>query len=258
MHRTPRRIRRVLVPFLAALISLATSANAETLVGTNVDSRIMIGLDVPAAQVQAYLPAGWSSIALPSGTLAGANLLMGLEERLYATDAEGKPLSEPTSRAVVLMGLARQVGGNEVRLYVLRLCTSAPGYDPFKNAVAAQVTRKSSAEGAGNAGRTHEEAWAVTLGSGEALRVDASFASGRGSWSSAMARVWSNTDPTLSRIFRYDQLVEPAMSAPAKLPLKGEIRVTTTIPELNGLFHGGQTLIGVMYIPVYVRKVFAP
>lgn len=258
MHGTLRRVRRFMIAFVASLIALGGGASAETLVGTNVDSRIVIGFDLPVVQVQKYMPKGWQAIALPSGPLAGATLLMGLEERLHATDAEGKPAGPPTSRAVAFMGLARQEGGKGVRLYVLRLYTSADGYDPFGNAVAAKVTRKSVVEGTDNAGRRHDEKWEVVLGNGEALVVDAGFVSGRGSWGSATTRVYSNTEPGVSRIFKYDQLVELSMSAAAKVPLKGEIKVTTTIPELNALFRGGQKLVGVMNIPVYLRKVFVP
>jgi hypothetical protein len=183
---------------------------------------------------------------------------MGLEERLFAADAEGKPRALPTSRAVALLGLAKQTEGKKVRLYVLRLFTSNPDDDPFKNAVVAGVSRRSSAEGRGNAGRTHEEHWLVDLGDGGTLGVSASFTTGRGMWVSDKARPYSNSDPTVSRIFSYDQLVELVMSLPANKPLTGEFSLSTTIPELAGLFDGSQQLVAIMNIPVYVRKVYMP
>ena len=252
------RLRHRLLALLLCLIACAPSAGAETFIGANVDSRIMIGFKVAPAQVQARLPDGWTSIAFASGPLKGANLLMGLEERLFAMDAQGTPLPVPTSRTVALMALAQQTGGTEARLYVLRLFTSNPDDDPFKNAIHARVSRHSEINSGDNTIRSHAEEWHVALDNGNALNITTRFTTGRGLWLSETAHPYSNTDPTISRVFSYAELVEPVMSTPAGMPLSGDFKLSTSIPELHSLLDGSQELVAMMNIPTYVRTVFTP
>lgn len=258
MQLLPTGLRHWLSLLSVCLIVSAVSAGAETLTGSNVDSRMMLGFRASAEQVQSRLPDGWTSIPFPTGPLKGANLLVGLEERLFAADVNGKPLALPTSRAIALLGLARKSDGKEIRLYVLRVFSSDPDYNMFKNAIPAKVARSSAVTGDENSGRRHKEEWKADLGDGGTLSVTTTFATGRGSWVSDQARPYSNVDPAVSHIFRYDQLVELAMSIPANKPLTGNFHLSTSIPALTGLFDGSQQLLAIMNIPVYVRNVFIP
>ena len=256
MKKTIEAFGFVLVFLIVAGLHSAAPAQAETLAGTNIDSRLMFGVKVAPDQVQQLLPEGWMGIGFPKGPLKGANLLLGLEDRLLARDAAGKPLSPATSRAAALLALAKK--GDGVRLFILRIYTSNPDYDPFLNAVVANVERRSVIEGPADRGRHRSELWNVAPASGGELKVALDFTTGIGNWVSDKAQPVSNADPSVSRIFRYDQLVDLVMSVPAGKPFAGEIVISSTIPELAGIFNGSEEVVGILNIPVYVREVYLP
>ena len=64
--------------------------------------------------------------------------------------------------------------------------------------------------------------------------------------------------PEFSRIYRYDQLVDVAMSKPAGRRLAGAYKFRSMISELQGLFDGFEETIAILDVPVYVRKVSLP
>ena len=68
-----------------------TSARAETFIGSNVDSRVILAFHVNENAAQAWLPDGWMMAPFSKGPLAGANLLVVLVDRHLARDAEGNP-----------------------------------------------------------------------------------------------------------------------------------------------------------------------
>ena len=249
---------RRLVGSLALVFTLASVAEvtAETAMGSNIDSRLLFAFKVSPDQVERQLPEGWRGIGFPKGALKGANFLMVLEDRLLARDAEGKSVSPYTSRAAAFLTLAK--GDDGVRLFVLHLYTSNPDYDPFLNAVVSDVTRRSVVDGAANSGRDRSEVWAVKPASGGDLSVTFDFTTGRGNWVSDESRVYSSIDPSVFRIFRYDQLVDLVMSVPVGKPFSGELAVSSTISELSGVFDGSEELVAILNIPVYVREVFQP
>jgi hypothetical protein len=65
-------------------------------------------------------------------------------------------------------------------------------------------------------------------------------------------------NPDFSRIYRYDQLVDLAMSQELGKPLDGSVSLSSSIPELSGIFDGSESLMAIMDIPVYTRQVFLP
>ena len=65
-----------------------TSARAETFVGSNVDSRVILAFHVNESAAQAWLPDGWMIESFSKGPLVGANLLVVLVDRHLARDAE--------------------------------------------------------------------------------------------------------------------------------------------------------------------------
>ena len=252
---------RPLIGATAACIALSgmpaiQTATAETLVGSNIDNRILVAFRVPQDPVQGFLPDGWQGIAFPKGAVKGANFLLALNDKLLVLDADGKPATPPKAREAALMTLAKN--GDTVRLFVLRVYVSDPAYDPFLNAVRADVRRVSQAQGAANAGRDRSETWTIVPETGGELTVSMDFTTGAGAWVSETARPYSNKDPDLSRIFTYDRIVDLVMSEPLGKPLSGNLTVTSDIPELDGILDGSEELVTILNIPVYVREVLVP
>lgn len=231
---------------------------AETFVGTNVDNRVLIAYKVDPAAMAAWVPDGWQPVAFPSGPLAGANLLVVLIDRQLQLDPEGKPASPANSRHVVFAGLGQEAAGNAVRLYVYRILASDPLPNPYGNSVAAKVLRKTTDSGDANGARMRTEYWSVETGQGTNMTLELAFNSGRRSWSSAEANPFSNTDTDFSRIYRYDQLVDVVSSAAMGKPLHGTYTLKAFGPEVGDLFSDGAEVVGIMDVPVYVRKVFLP
>lgn len=253
-------VKRLAVVLLFAALAAVPirSAQAETLVGTNVDSRLLAGFEVNPDGVEAFLPDGWTPIAFPDGPLAGANLLVVLIDRAVQLDAEGKPTSPPNSRYAALVGLGKQEGGDAVRLYVYRIYASDLGPNPYGNSIIAEVGRATSTEGPADMGRQHGDAWTVAPdGSGE-LALSLTYTTGARSWAPGEARPFSNTMPDFSRIYRYEQLVDLVMSRPLGKELTGTFSFSSSIPELADIFDGSEEAVGILDVPVYVRKVYLP
>ena len=83
------------VASVAAATAIAVSAQAETPVGSNVDSRVLVGMQVNPEGMQALMPEGWDSISWPGGPLKGSNLLIGLIDGILEMDTEGKFKAPP-------------------------------------------------------------------------------------------------------------------------------------------------------------------
>ena len=256
----PMALRNLMLSAVCAFgLTLSPHAGAaETLIGSNVDSRVLIGFDANAEAVQGMMPEGWTSIAFPSGPLAGANLLLVLEDRRIALDAEGALADPAISRGTALLGLAAGNEGEGARLFILRVFTTNPNYALFEGAVMADILHATSTEGPANGGRARSETWQVAPANGGQMDVALNFTTGRPSWVTTEARPYSAADPEVSRIFRYSQLVDLVASSAVGKPLSGSFTFSSTIADLEGVFDGEEEMIAIMDLPVYVREVFLP
>lgn len=247
------------VVLLAALFAVtqAATARAETFTGTNVDSRVIVGLNTDTAAVQALLPEGWASVPFPGGPLAGANLLVSFVDGILMVDAEDKPLSPASRRAVILLGLGKQDGGDAVRIFVMRIYTSEPENDPYGVNAGAEITRVTSLTGPADGGRHSTDRWRM-IGAGGTLDMSLDYTTGKRSWSAGEALSFSAATPDFHRIYRYDSITDLVMSRAIGKPLTGTFSMTSSVPELTGIFNGREETVAILDIPVRVRKIFLP
>mgnify|MGYP007073193088 CR=1 FL=1 len=248
------RFLSILLLFVAA----ALPARAETLVGSNIDSRVVVAIKTAPDGVQGWMPEGWTSVPFPAGPLQGANLLLVMIDGRLEMDAEGKPLSPPSRRAAALVGLARQDDGDAVRMFVLRVYTTAPDRDPYGNAMQAGIARESALTGPADGARESADFWRVVTDSGGQLALRLNYTTGRRGWTPGALFPHSAVNPEFSRIYRYEQMVDLVSSTAVGKPLTGEFKLTSTVLELAGIFDGSEEVIAVMDVPVYVRKVYLP
>lgn len=249
---------------LAAGVALALAAwgtagpaRAETLVGSNVDSRVVVALDVEDSAAQAWLPDGWSVTPFGGGPFEGADtLLIGIDQHV-GYDGAGSPTDPQTRQAVVLVHLAADAVGAEQRVFVTRTYTTTSGGDPYGSDVVAEVSRSATLDASSGEAPRRGEAWTVDTGDGT-LTLDLEYESGGQSWSDAAARPYSAADPGFFRIYEIMQLTDLAMSAPLGRELAGEVAIETTIPELAPMLDGSERIVAVLAIPVYVREVYLP
>lgn len=239
-------------------VFLSVPATAETAVGSNVDSRVVLAYKVDEAAAQALLPEGWRLLTLPKGPFAGANLLMAFIDRHLELDAGGKPLDPFAGRSVAVLNYGTNPDVPGVRFFVTRVYETPPVANSYGNGVAARISRNAASTGPAEGARTQQELWSVRPEAGGEISFSLSYRSGRATWSASEATPYSAVTPDFHRIYRYRQLTDLAMSAPMGKALDGEISLASSVPELSGLFDGTEALVGVLAIPVYVREVFLP
>lgn len=232
-------------------------AKAETFSGSNIDSRVIVGLGTDPDSVQAFLPDGWTSVPFPSGPLEGANLLVSFVDGMLMVDAESNPLSPASRRAVILLGLAKENDGDASRIYVMRAYTTEPQNDPYAVNAAAEIARTTSLTGPAEGGRKSADNWMLQVPNGR-LAMSLDYTTGNRIWSPGEARSYSSTNPDFYRIYRYDSVTDLAMSKPLGKPLSGSFSIESSVPELNGIFNGEEEVVTILDIPVRVRKIFLP
>ena len=239
-----------------ALVSLSAPARSEDYVGSNIDSRVLVGLKGNSDGIQSLMPDGWASIPFPSGPLKGSNLLLVLIDGVLELDAEGKPLDPASRRAAVLVGLGKKE--DTVRMYVLRILTTVPERNPYGVAEGAEIERTKSLSGPANGARLSSDEWRIVSPQGEELVFTLNYTTGRRGWTPGELFPYSAANPDFSRIYRYDQMVDLVVSTALGKPSSGEFSLTISAGELAGIFDGAHEITAVMDVPVYVRKVYLP
>ncbi len=253
-----RLFTKYLILAATAVFALAAPLAAETPVGSNIDSRVVLAFKVNDPAAQAWLPGEWKLLTLPNGPFAGANLLVSFIDRHLSLDPDGKPLAPYASRAVALLAYGVQPGADGARMFVTRVYETPPVASSYDNGLPAAIARSFSLDGPADMPRTHAESWAVLPEAGGEIHLDLRYQAGAPGWSSAMATPYSGVNPAFHRIYRYDQLADLAMSKAAGRALNGEIGFAATVPELAPMFDGTEDLVGVLVLPVYVREVSLP
>ena len=239
-----------------ALVSLSAPARSEDYVGSNIDSRVLVGLKGNSDGIQSLMPDGWASIPFPSGPLTGSNMLLVLIDGVLELDAEGKPLDPASRRAAVLVGLGKKE--DTVRMYVLRILTTVPERNPYGVAEGAEIERTKSLSGPANGARLSSDEWRIVSPQGEELVFTLNYTTGRRGWTPGELFPYSAANPDFSRIYRYDQMVDLVVSTALGKPSSGEFSLTISAGELASIFDGAHEITAVMDVPVYVRKVYLP
>ena len=72
------------------------------------------------------------------------------------------------------------------------------------------------------------------------------------------AKPRSGSDPTVWRIYRFEQGVDVVKSIPAGIDRVQSYHFRVAVPELAKLFDGSEKLISITVIPWYTRQAFLP
>jgi len=255
-------IRHALALAMAALLTSlgpAPMAGAEeTLVGSAVDSRVVLGLAVPQAAAQAMMPDGWKALTLPKGPLAGTNLVVVLSDRHLETGPDRKPGDPAVLRQVVLASYGVQPDAPAPRLYITRIYSDDTAHDPYGLVRAAAISRKHTLVGPAGAPATRSEEWAIAPAGGGEIILRFSHTAGTPVWTEGENRIYSAANPEFFRIYRFRQIDDLAMSEAMGKPLAGEIEVSVTVPELAAMFDGTERVTAVISRPVYTHDVYLP
>lgn len=238
----------------------APQAFAETPVGSNVDSRLILAFDAPDAAVQALLPEGWRPVQMPGGPFGGADVLFVLIDRHLQRGPDGAPADPSAMLSSALVAPAVKEGVEGSRLFVLKQFETAPMGDAYGVSVAAEMEHHSELAAGEDGARIRRDEWSIEPAGGGEFEVELRHVAGVASWAPGEALPHSAARPDFHRIYRFEQLVDVAMSRAMGKALDGsiEIEVEGGPADFAALFDGSETLVGVMSIPVYVREVSLP
>jgi len=253
------RIRRfvLLTPVCILAAFGVQTATAETLTGSNVDSRVLVAMQFDADAVQAMMPKGWTLFPFPGGALKGANSLLIFADRYLGMDAEGKPKDPSSYRAIAMASLGKSATTDEVRTFVTRVYATVDGNDPYGNARLANISRRAGVESMDSSQPKFHENWLLRTDGGQ-MSMSLSYTAGPLSWAVRESQSYSNVDSGIHHLNKFEQLSDLAMSLPLGKALDGEMEINSSIPELAVLFDGNESTIAVIVIPMYVREVFDP
>lgn len=246
---------------LAAVFVLLgmVSVAAETVAGSTVESRVLLGFKVNDSAVGDMLPDGWVPVTLPQGPVGGANLIIALIDRHTILDADGKPSDPSSGPTVAFLVYGRNEAIEGVRGFVTRVYEEPPLVDPYGNSVAADINRVAGYTDAGDNVRTQSENWIVQPEGGGELSLDLDYTVGGFMWSTGgESRPYSAANPDFFRIYRYDQLAGLAMNVAMGRELNGTVSFSSSDPALAKLFDGSEDLVAIVSIPVYVREIYLP
>jgi len=249
----------IIVTAIVTAPGLRPAAWAETLVETNVDSRLNLQFRVAEAALKSWVPAPWQINPATSGPGKDANLTVVLLQRLLVLDPDGKPTPGATHRTVALVVPAKNPQTNESAPVVIRVYTADPQGvpGPYKNSVKASVRREFTLRGDGNEPGAGNEQWQMQTNGGS-IEVQVAYQRGVPSRSKGESKVYSAVEPTFFRLYRVDQGVDVVKSVPAGIDRLQSYRFRSTVTELARLFDGSEQLIAASVIPWYVREVRLP
>lgn len=242
------------------LVSLP-AASAETLVGSNLDSRVVVALRAPRqSAVQSWLPAPWTVEPIPSGPSATANVLVLFVERILSQDPEGKTNPDANTRGVAVGVPARNPETGESALFVIRILAGTPGGvpGPYKNSVLATVNRQQAARSDGPDRIVGEEAWTARDGEGKTIELSFQYERGTPARMKTEANVRSASDPSIHRIYRVDQGVDVVRSGPAGIEHVRNLQFRVAVPSLTSVLDGSERVVSVAILPWYSRQIFLP
>lgn len=232
-------------------------AGAETLLSSNVDSRVIVAMQFDDAAVQSLLPENWTVSPIPGGALAGTNTLLIFADRFLAMDADGEPAEPSSYRAFAMATPAKSMTTDETRTFVTKVYTTTDSNNPYRNARIAEISRRATIESSDTAPPKLTEEWTLNAAGGE-MSLSLSYTTGAFAWLARNSRSFSNTDPAVHHLNRFEQLSDLAMSVPLGKAVNGDFEIQSSIPELAEFFSGEQVTVGVIVIPMYVREVFDP
>lgn len=252
------RSLKLRVALFATLVAWAGSTIAETPVGSNIDSRLILAFEGTDDWAASRLPEGWRSFAFPAGPLKGATTALVLIDRHVALDPAGKPLNPASTYSSAIVALATHADHEGARLFVLRQYESGIEGGAYGTSIPASIERREMLAGGSTKSRTRNEVWRFEPETGGSLTIEAQYEVGISAWSPGEMRPFSAMDPQFHRIYRYNQLTDVVMSAGLGKALTGTVSIESSIAELDSHFDGSETLIAMLSIPVYVRDVSLP
>jgi len=172
-------------------------------------------------------------------------------------DAEGEPKNGGAYRmvAMIVRGTHAETGGPAT--FISRVYAPSDSAGPYLTQVQADVAHEMTLSGMGEEPLSGRHVWRVEHDGGE-LVVAFDYEGGVPSRRQGEATLSTPLDPSVARIYRFDQLTDVVNSAPRDTERTSDVTISVTIPELAAMFDGTHELIGLADRPFYTRETFKP
>ena len=260
-------MRKIILTTMLAFILLVfsgiliTQAGAETFIGSNVDNRIIVALQVGQAELQSWLPTSWQVSPIPKGPLKGTNLYLLFVDRLLDQDPKGKPARGGICRAVALAALAKHAQTGKPALFVIRIFAPHEDinlYNPYKNSVRATIRREYTVKGANLEPGAASDVWELRDSAGGIIKFQIEYQRALPRRVKQELRPRSSVEPDFFRIYRVDQGMDLIKSVPAGINRVQSYQLNVTVSELRKMFDGSEKVVGIIALPFYIRKLSLP
>ena len=252
------RVSLVLAVIVGGILT-ASLTRAETPAGSNVDTRVIVSLQVRPEALQQWISGAWQVNPVAAGPSKGANASVVFVDQQLWLDADGKPMATGINRIMALTVPGKHGGTGETESVVGRIYSAEPSYvpSPYKNAVSATIRRERMIKEPNLEPASGRELWTVRAAGGTAeLQFD--YQGGLPSRSKGEAKVYSGAEPTFFRIYRWEQGADVVKSVPDGIDRVQNFKLSVAIPELAKIFDGSERVVSVTMLPWYLRQVSLP
>jgi len=247
------------VAFAAA--SLASAANAATVLEQSAEHRFQLDFHVPDAALQKMLPSGWVPAVATAGNAKDANLRMIFIDRIGVVGADGKPVGKGSSHLVYLAIPVKQSAGEQTGQMIIAGLTDnaadAPGaFGVMQPATTATLTRSVSVSGGVPLAT---EDWEFASASGERMQVHVKYQSQPANKGGGEVKFFNPSDPSKYQIYKTEQVTDVTRNATTNPPDRvKEFSYRATGGRIAALFDGTEKVLSWDSQPWYNRTVIAP
>lgn len=244
---------------LSAVLMLS-NAHAESLVASDVHSRLVLAFRVADAPLQKRLPPGWLPNPATLGPTKDANVLLSFVDRLINLDPDGKPVAGGRDRYVVVAVPVKESARGATGSMVIRSYTGNEKILPgaYGTTLLADIRHEASANGTNVEAGHAADSWQVHHGDAGRLSLTLRYARGSLARTTTEQRIYSPVRPDFHRIYRSDAVAEVVRSAPSGVDRVEALDLEIELKEFSDLFDGTQQLVGISAAPWVARKIYLP
>ena len=243
------------------LLFFVYSAQADNLVQSIMETRLVLGFRVGQEELKKLLPASWQVNPAPGGPMKDANLFLVLIDPLLFVDAEGKPDAAAFNRYVVFSVPAKNMQTGEIATVIITGGVASPTSNvpgPYKTNVMGTIKREQTYKGANTEIGIVDDVWEVRDTQGGSMEVRIQYERALPVRTKQEQKLYSSIEPTFYRIYRQEYAVDLVKSIPVGVDRIKNYRFNVAMPKVKNLFDGSEQLLGVVAYPVFLRQIFLP
>lgn len=260
MMRPSRAILVLLVIVALLVVPAIQRVWAQTLVEHIADTRVVVALRVNEAKLKTRVGTPWEISPATSGPSKDANLLIVFVDRLLVQDPEGKPKGPGIDKFVAFASPGKNPQTGESSPLVIRVFTANPTTPPgfYKNYLHASIRHEQTTQGADLEPGGGTETWVLRTSGGEKVELKFGYQRGVPSRARGDSKPRAAAEPSVWRIYRFDQGVDVVRSIPAKIDRVQRYELRVSLAEFRDLFDGSEQLVSVAVLPWYHRQTLLP